>query len=304
MPEVSVIIPTYNYGRFIEMAIRSVLNQTYQNYEIIVVDDASTDNTEDIVKGIVDERIRYIRHITNKGGNAARNSGIRAAKGKYIAFLDSDDEWFPEKLDRQIRLFACSAETVGLIYTGSNVVDATGNKPSYQVLPEARGHIFDLLLKGNYITGGGSSLMIKSECFESVGFFDETLPSGQEWEMIIRISEKYEIDFIGEPLINYYVHGANTDSNPEKIIKGYELILSAHREDYESIPSIYALHYYELGIRCFKYGFMKRGRRHFLSAFNYAPRESYLLKIKSIIHILTSFMGRNAYSSLKKLLFP
>ncbi len=304
MPEVSVIIPTYNYGRFIERAIQSILNQTYQDYEIIIVDDGSTDNTDEIVGGFVDRRIRYIRHVANKGGNAARNSGIRSANGKYIAFLDSDDEWLPEKLDRQTRLFACSAKTVGLIYTGLNVVDATGKEPQYLMLPRVRGYIFDILLRGNCITGGGSSAMIKRECFESVGFFDETLPSGQEWEMILRISEKYEIDFIGEPLVNYYVHGANTASNSEKIIKGYELILHTHREDYKSIPSVYALHYYELGIRCFNHGFMKRGRRHFLSAFSYAARKSSGIKLKSLLQILTSFMGKKAYANFKKLLLP
>lgn len=301
---VSVIIPTYNYGRFIERAIRSVLNQTYQDYEIIVVDDGSTDNTEDVVKRIGNDRIRYINHVTNKGGNAARNSGIRAATGEYIAFLDSDDEWLPEKLDKQIHLFANSAEMVGLIYTGLNVIDVTNNKPLYQELPESRGHIFNLLLTGNYITGGGSSAMIKRECFESVGFFDETLPSGQEWEMILRISEKYEVDFIGEPLVNYYVHGANTDSNPEKVIRGQELILSSHKNDYMNVPSIHALKYYELGIRCFNYGFMKRGRTHFLSAFKYTPHDSYMIKMKSILQIGTSYMGKTIYSNLKKWLFP
>ncbi|MCK9364727.1 MAG: glycosyltransferase [Syntrophales bacterium] len=304
MPTVSVIITTYNYGRFIERAIRSVLIQTYQDYEIIVVDDASTDNTEDIVKSIGDDRIRYIRHIINKGGNAARNTGVKLATGDYIAFLDSDDEWLPEKIGMQIRMFLDGAEELGLIYTGMNIIDGASQQQIGQVLPKARGHIFNLLLRGNCITGGGSSSMIKKECFRLVGLFDETLPSGQEWEMILRIAKKYTIEYVNKPLINYFVHGANTDSYPEKIIRGYELILSSHRQDFEEFQVIYAHHYYELGIRCFKNGLMKRGRTHFLAAFRESPRKSYLLKVKSILQLLLSFMGSTAYAHLKKFINP
>ena len=101
-PVVSVIIPTYNRAHLIGRAIRSVLDQTYQDWELIVVDDASTDDIPGIVKGFTDGRVKYIRHDENKGAAAARNTGIQAARGAYIAFLDSDDEWLPEKLERQV----------------------------------------------------------------------------------------------------------------------------------------------------------------------------------------------------------
>ncbi len=104
-PTVSVIIPTYNRANLVSRAIKSVLNQTYQDFEIIVVDDCSEDNTEEIVKSFNDSRIRYIKHKKNKGGSAARNTGIKRARGKYIAFLDDDDEWLPSKLEKQIMLF-------------------------------------------------------------------------------------------------------------------------------------------------------------------------------------------------------
>lgn len=303
MPTVSVIMPTYNYGRFIERAIRSVQLQTYQDFEIVVVDDGSTDGTEEIVRRIDDKRIRYIKHPKNKGGNVARNTGIRAADGNYIAFLDSDDEWLPKKLALQIQMFSQSAKNVGMIYTGLNVIDVSGKKPSHIELPKASGQIFHLLLRGNYITGGGSSAVFKKECFETVGLFDETLPSGQEWEMILRIAKKYEINYVNEPLVKYYVHGSNTDSHPEKVIRGQELILSSHKNEYMQVPDLHALKYYELGIRCFNYGFMKRGRKHFLSVFHYAPQGFHFLKLKAIIQILISFMGKIFYSKLKRFLF-
>jgi len=106
-PTVSVIIPTYNRAHLVGRSIQSVINQTYQDFEIIVVDDGSTDNTEDIIKEFQkkDKRIKHIKHNKNKGGSAARNTGIRAARGEYIAFLDSDDEWMPTKLEKQTSYF-------------------------------------------------------------------------------------------------------------------------------------------------------------------------------------------------------
>jgi glycosyltransferase involved in cell wall biosynthesis len=108
---VSVVIPTYNRASLLGRAIKSVLEQTYQDFEIIVVDDASTDNTEEVVRNLRDRRIRYLRHEKNRGGSAARNTGIRAAWGQYIAFQDSDDEWLPEKLKKQMEVLAAATIT-------------------------------------------------------------------------------------------------------------------------------------------------------------------------------------------------
>ena len=123
-PTVSVIIPTYNRAHLVDRAIQSVLNQTYKDFELIIVDDGSTDNTEDIIKEFQkkDERIKYIRHEENRGGSAARNTGIKAAKGEYIAFLDSDDEWLPIKLGRQISEFTNKSK-IALVYTGRIIIE-------------------------------------------------------------------------------------------------------------------------------------------------------------------------------------
>ena len=131
MGGVSVIIPTYNRAACLKLALASVLNQTYQNFEIIVVDDASTDGTADVVRGFADARITYVRHDVNRGkvgaGAAARNSGIARAQGTYIAFLDDDDEWLPEKLARQVAVLDRGPRSVGAIYTGFVKIDqATG----------------------------------------------------------------------------------------------------------------------------------------------------------------------------------
>ncbi len=118
-PKVSVILPTYNRAHLIKRAIQSVLDQTYQNFEIIVVDDGSTDNTEEQVRSFNNPKIRYIRYNENKGAAFARNAGIKASRGDYIAFQDSDDEWFPHKLQRQMEAFKNASPEVGVVYTGS-----------------------------------------------------------------------------------------------------------------------------------------------------------------------------------------
>jgi len=125
-PTVSVIISTYNRAHLIGRAIQSVLNQTYQDFEVIVVDDGSTDNTEEIVKSFNDPRIRYIRHEKNKGAAAARNTGIKAARGKYIAFQDSDDEWLPEKLEKQMKVFENAPPEAGVVYTDMQRINEDG----------------------------------------------------------------------------------------------------------------------------------------------------------------------------------
>ena len=122
MPEISVIIPTFNYGKYIERAIDSILTQTYQDFEIIVVDDGSTDNTKEIIRSKKSDKIRYF-YQENKGAPAARNKGIVESKGKYIAFLDADDEWLPTKLEKQVDKFQKSSNKVALIYGWARIID-------------------------------------------------------------------------------------------------------------------------------------------------------------------------------------
>ena len=186
-PTVSVIIPTYNRVHLIRRAIQSVLNQTYQDFEVIIVDDGSTDNTEEVVKSFNDPRIRYIRHEKNKGAATARNTGIKAARGKFIAFQDSDDEWLPEKLEKQMKVFENTPAKVGVVYTGFWKIE--NNKKIYipfSWVKQKEGNIHKELLKGNFVTT--QSIVARKECFKKAGMFDEKLPRFQDWELVIRLS--------------------------------------------------------------------------------------------------------------------
>ncbi|MEO8325327.1 MAG: glycosyltransferase family 2 protein, partial [Nitrospirota bacterium] len=171
MPRVSVIIPTYRRPDFLRRAIGSVLTQTFEDFELLIVDDASPDNTGQVVKGIADERIRYCRNEINKGGAASRNRGIKEAQSPYIAFLDDDDEWLPQKLALQVELLDQSPPKVGGIYTGyERILRNTGESLGI-TLPTKRGDLSYELLLSNPLAGT-SGLLLRKECFEKAGLFD------------------------------------------------------------------------------------------------------------------------------------
>lgn len=190
-PLVSAVIPTHNRAVLLARAIQSVLRQTYPHIEIIVVDDASVDNTREIVQAIRDPRIRYVRHEVNRGGAAARNTGVRTATGAYIAFLDDDDEWEPEKTEEQLRVLQTY-----------DVVKCTSNEAGDSLSSLSSRETLDLedLRTGPW--GGTGVLMAKTSVLREIPF-DETLPRGQDWDLFIRIALKYRIAFLNKPLLRY-----------------------------------------------------------------------------------------------------
>src|SRR5262245_11345247 len=190
MPKISVIIPTHDRAHFLPGAIFSVLNQTFQDFEIIVVDDASNDNTSEVVAAFNDERIRFLQHETNKGGSAARNTGILNSQCDYIAFLDDDDEWLPDKLAKQMDVLLRSPPEVGCVYTGYVMVDGTTGRVIDQRTPAKKGNLANDLLRSNYV-GGTSSALLKRDCLKKVGLFDENLPRSQDYDLWIRIANEF-----------------------------------------------------------------------------------------------------------------
>lgn len=190
-PLVSVVIPTYNRARMLSNAIRSVQSQTYPYLEILVVDDASKDNTTEVVAGIEDPRIRYIRHETNRGGSATRNTGICAATGKYIAFLDDDDEWEPEKTEEQIRVLQ--------EYDAVTCTSLPVSKESLS-LSSMRTVELDDLLQGKFTYGGTGVLMADANVLKQT-MFDESLPRYQDWDLFIRIAISHKIAYLNKPLL-------------------------------------------------------------------------------------------------------
>lgn len=201
-PVVSVIVPTYNRAHLLPRSLQSVLRQTFAHFELIVVDDGSSDDTRDVVQRMDDPRIRYIRLPENRGVAAARNQGIRAYKGDFIAFLDSDDEWLPDKMRSQVELFRSRPDTVGLVYTGVETVDGRGGRRLH--IPSLRGTIRHELLLQNVIHGGGSNVMLRRSVVEAVGEFDEEMAAIEDYDYWVRVAWRFDVDFVPEPLLRYH----------------------------------------------------------------------------------------------------
>lgn len=223
MDLVSVIIPTCNRVDLLKKALDSVLCQTYQNVEIIIVDDASTDNTQRFCYSLNNERISYYRFETSKGGNYARNFGVKNSKGNIIAFLDDDDEWLPSKLYEQLSVLK-TRPTVGLVYTGANVINIQHGL-NYKITPKKRGNLSRSILTFNYI-GTTSSVMMRRCIFEDAGMFDIDMPQLQDYDLWIRVCQICDIDYIDKTLINYYVHsnGSQITTSVDKNRKSIEII--------------------------------------------------------------------------------
>lgn len=201
-PVVSVILPTYQRAHTLGRALASVLAQTFQDYELLVIDDASTDDTVDVIARFDDPRLRYLRQDTNRGVAAARNRGLAEARGEFVAFLDSDDEWLPRKLARQLEVFEQHGVEVGLVSTGIEVVDAEG--ATRCLAPTQSGDIQAALLLDNVVYGGGSSVMLRRGVVERAGTFDETLHALEDYDYWLRIAQFYRVEHATEPLARYH----------------------------------------------------------------------------------------------------
>jgi len=232
MPVVSVVIPTYNRGKLIERAVQSVLAQTYQDLEVIIVDDGSTDDTPRVVAALAEEdrRIHYLRHETNRGAQAARNTGIWAAGGEYVAFLDSDDEWLPDKLATQMAAFEQGPPNLGVVHCGYRTEHADDQPPQDKCFT-LRGNIYRELL-ANYGLGPTSILVVKKEHLERAGLFNERVRSWQEWDTCIRLARHCEFDYVPQSLVVYHLHDSPTISKDLFLSGlGYLDVVGLHRSE-------------------------------------------------------------------------
>jgi glycosyltransferase involved in cell wall biosynthesis len=205
-PKVSVVIPNYNYARYVGEAIESVLAQTYRDFEIIVINNGSTDNSIEVLKKYED-RIRCFTQ-ENQGQSGARNRGIQESRGEWIAFLDADDVWLPTKLEQQVPLF--SDPKVGIVYCGVQVTDAE-LKTVRTIIPDSRGDLLKKFALGAsaVIVGGESTAVIRKKCFDELGLFDRELSICGGWDMYRRICCRYTVEVVREALMKYRVHGSN-----------------------------------------------------------------------------------------------
>jgi len=268
-PIVSVIIPTYNRAHLIGKAINSVLSQTYQDYEIIVVDDASTDNTKEVVKDFADLRINYIFHANNLGVSSARNTGIKASRGKYIALLDSDDEWLPEKLDKQVVILQNESSEVGVVCSWQFNINNNIEYICKRCLHKKDGYIYEDLLSTNPLSV--PTVLIRKECFEKVGLFDSSLDGQEDWDMWIRIAKYYKFVLIKIPLVKYRIHHNQISNNLEAKITTAKRILVKYSNELQGRSYANSKHHFYIGNRLCHIGKTEGGKRYLLKAISLYP---------------------------------
>lgn len=291
MPKVSVIIPTYNRAKFLKRAINSVLNQTFKDFELIIVDDGSTDDTSEVIYNFGDSRIKYIRYEKNKGAAVVRNTGIKNAKGDFIAFQDSDDEWLSQKLKKQMEIFENLPLDIGIVYTDKLLIK--DQEKIYGVSPHimpSDGIIYNQALNYGVMNIGIGTALIRKECFDRVGMFDEALPRFIDLEFFIRLSKHYRFYHINEPFINYYQTPFNITSNLKKLIEARKIILNKYLTDIKKNKFIWFHHLYMIGALLCLSNEKDQGRKYFLKAFKIYP-----WSLKLFLTTFFSFLGNKVY---------
>ena len=217
---ISIVLPSFNRAHILPKAVESILRQTYKNFELIIVDDGSSDNTCEVVKGFNDDRVVYV-HQENAGACVARNNGIDHARGEYIAFQDSDDVWHEDKLEKQLTT---------LRNTGADVVFCRMNRMSDG---KNVGLVSDYFHEGFLskeelpMSIGTQTLMGKSAVFKQEKF-DSEMPRFQEFEMLVRVQRSFSIYCMEEPLADYHLQNDSISKRPEKYLRSWNLMLQKH----------------------------------------------------------------------------
>ena len=262
-------MPTYNCAQFLPDAVESVLNQTYPEWECIIVDDGSTDNTKEIVQNyyLNRNRVKYLSLPRNRGPSAARNVGIKESRGEYLVFLDADDYISPTKIEKEVNVLENHPE-VGWVYEKSLTIDDKSKQvirrlPEMALKPKEKppeGRIFNKLLGRNLMPV--NAVMIKKKIVENVGLFDESLKSYEDWDLWLRVAIKYNIKFINETLafVRLRSHSLQSDS------------ITFYSERIKVINKIYKMHP-DLAL-CYRHILQKTlGQTHYLLGVEYYNRK-------------------------------
>lgn len=296
MPKISVVIPTYNAAQYVGEAIESVLNQTFKDYEIVVVDDGSTDNTEELLQKYVD-RIRYIKQ-KNGGEGAARNRGIREAHGEWVAFLDADDLWLPHKLKVQME-FVEQHPDVDFIYGDTSVFDSNRvlSKSVFSERQPHEGRIIKNLLRENCVPI--LSVIARKKCFEKSGLFKEGMKYCTDYEMWLRFAKYFKFGYVNEVVASCRKHEKGVSQNMEQMHKTHLNILNTTLKDmkipYAAADRIRSFNYFKNGYLCFEKKNKDASKNFFLSILN---NPFYL---KSWVYLFLSMLPSEIIIFLKKI---
>lgn len=276
-PKVSVIIRTYNRADLLVRALQSVFNQTFQNWEIIIVDDGSTDQTQEVIHKFGEPRLRsiYQDHLGQPG--QLLNLGIQQSRGEYVAILDSDDEWLPTKLEKQVKILETAPPNIAFVSCHTTIISQDGVQEEKKVpLPELFLE-YTLMRRFPFAL---SSLLIKKRVLDKVGPFDEQCQTGEDWDMHIRIANKYSYGSVDEFLLKYYKHDSNISFQKNYVSrsKDLEYLLNRNTEQYRIYPKILGHWYIILSSYLTKSGNLTKARYYLKKNLNLNPSIKNLAK--------------------------
>lgn len=293
---VSAIITTYKRPpEIVKRAAQSVLGQTYKDIELIIVDDSpsSYELREDVRKMAesLGRRVRYIQHEKNMGACAARNTGIRNARGEFIAFLDDDDEWLANKIQLQTEEMNKNPE-ISLVYCGWYIFYAEENRVVKPKVKFHKGYIYKKLIMDNFI-GSTSFPLIRKSVFEEIGCFNVEMKAAQDYEMWLRIVRKYAVSYVKEPLVRYYVHeGEQITKNYRAKLEALERVNELNMGYLKKHPKAYSIRIMKLLLFYVKFD-IKKARKYYWKAVKLYPIPTvYLLRAFKWIYIMPFLQRR------------
>ena len=298
IPVFSIITPTFKRPLLLRRNILSVRNQTFENYEHIIIDDANDPETARIINEFEDNRIIFHQHEISKGAAGSYNTGIRFSRGQFIVFLDDDDEYLPCFLKKMHDRFSQSGQNTGFIWTGVSRIKDT---ESGEIL------LFSLIWPARFSTkeegfvaatsiGNGFGVCIRKDCIETVGLYDESLTVSEDTDFLIRLAQKFDFETIPEILVKIHQHSnaqLTSDENYLKRAEGKEKVLNRHNDFIEKYPALYLAHHKAYADLCYKFRLKSKGRRAMLSIIRKTP-----LKILNFTDLFSyELTGKDTFST-------
>jgi len=284
MTSVSVVIPTIGRVNRLKRALQSVASQTKPPHEVIVVSKCDKSKLTDVIDSI-DISITVVEQSGN-GLSNARNEGVNASSGTLVAFLDDDDWWKPKKLEYQVQTL--SGTDSAFVFTGIEHVDSNGNTINFRI-PTSKPDNREILVKN--AVGAPSTVLAKRTRLEAVGGFDETLPSREEWDLYIRLLERYNCEYISKPLIFKESHAETISRNIDMIERDWMALFEKHENKYDKYAKkeFFSNYYFDLGRISCKNGHLAQGRKYFKKSIKYNPDPT------RAPHYIATFFGEKNY---------
>jgi glycosyltransferase involved in cell wall biosynthesis len=283
----SVIIPTYNRPGMVCRSVQSVLDQTYTDLEVIVVDGSDNDDTRKKITSLSDDRIKYFK-VENRSAANSRNIGIKLARGEFIGFNDDDDEWHPDKAERQLQRLA-EVKSAKIVYSSftKEIRGSIRTTPDKTIIKKS-GSIYKELLLRNFV--GLQTMILHRSCYQGL-LFDEDLRCIEDWDWVIRLAKKYVFEFIEEPLVTLIDTPKSVNKSAYSVKAGaYRRIYEKHRGELKKLPFVEAKHLLSIGNNLCLAGDIRGGREYLRKSLKVGGK-----KPKILASFLLSFLGGKAY---------